>query len=76
VYSCPGSSLKQGAIRIEAEVFLVMEGGSVVFLMLFSCFGLRSGWNVDVKGFHGFPGGGHIIIDGLDSGLWLHDVVD
>jgi hypothetical protein len=68
--------LKQGAIRVEAEVFLILEGGPVVFLVLFSCFVLRFGWIVDVKDFLGFPGGGRVIVDGLDTCLWLDDGID
>jgi hypothetical protein len=48
----------------------------VMFLVLFSYFGLCPGWNVDLKNFIGFPRGGRVIVDTLDSCLLLDDESD
>jgi hypothetical protein len=76
IYSSRSLPRKQGVIRVEAEVLLSLEGGLVVFLVLFSCFGRYLGWNEDLNDFLGFPRGGRVIVDGLDSCLRLDDEID
>jgi hypothetical protein len=76
ICSCPGLPLEHRAIHVEAEVFLILEGGSLVLLLLLSSFSLHPNMDVDLKSFLSVPGGGHVDTDGLESGLWLDDDID
>jgi hypothetical protein len=75
-YASPGLPLKQGSICIKAEVFLILEGVLMVFLVLFSSSGLCPDCNVDLKYFLSFPGVGRAVVNRLDRCLSLDNIID
>jgi hypothetical protein len=61
---------------VVTDTELVECSGFMLFLVLFSSFSLRPSWNVDLDDFLIFPGRGCTLVNALDNGLWLHDIVD